>query len=409
LLLAVLIGAISLLFGYRAQFPSPALRGLMLSPEKRPTTAMLFFLRDMSVFVDPGANQTLAYSRRYGERLLTLETFCWAFGIASIVLVIAIYAGWAFFDITTIGAWSFFKEDVSATGRAVHAITAVIPLLLFVALAAEERFLTYRFFGGSDVLFAFVFRMLFAGWLLLHVEVYINNGLLILAAGALVLVSESRGFALGLIAAGFCAIVAGYMGDLGPVHHVLIAFILVSTGFTLVSFATTVAVYAALRWYDAGNLTILFSLIGLVLFAMVCAYVTPIVMVFLLFGVMTVTPESVHADWVNTVGVFREGGLQAATMLAIACMTPLLPPAWYLGRGLGALLARFTPVMPRLIDGLKNGGSTLALAEVDTLFGHYRRAHFLGYAAGAVVTLTFLTLAVTRLAQVLTVPPGFGQ
>lgn len=395
LLLAAII-CFALLSGYRGRNPSPAVRALIADPDKRPVTVGLFMLRDMSNFVDPASDATIAYSFRYDETPFTLKTASWAIGVACIFVTSAIYLGWLFFDITTIGAWSFFVEDVEWQDRAVHAGAAVIPMFLLLAAAADERRLSNRIFMGMDWLFGFLFRGALACMVWIHASLFQNTGLIMLSLGSLALVSHERKTALIALALGYALIFFGFVGDLSVTHQAIIVFIGIVAMMTFLSFVGTVEVLCTLRWYDSEQRTIFAGLVAIALWALACAFAIPIVMVLILFIVMQLTPDSVNADWVNMVGVFREGGLPASTMLAFACIPPLLPAMWFIRLGLGTLISRYTPMMTQFMKNLRKSEGALSETALDALLLNYRRAHFFGFTAAGAITVSLLAF-LTRL------------
>ncbi len=401
----LLIAAMTIfLAGLRARSPHPVLQSLILNPDKRGAARWLLFSRGMEAFINPAADATTDYSRRYGERRLTLRTVGWAIGLASLAMTMAVYLGWALFDITTIGGWSFFDKETPTADRALQAAAALLPLFLLTYIAADIEAVQRRFPWFRDGLFSTGFMWSFCLLIWLHMRGFDNNGAIILATGIALFPAPERRltmillFALIILAIPVGAL--GYMAFFNATTAAMVVFMGLVAVMTLLSFTATVEILSALRWYASGGAMILagYSLalaVGVVLFM-----ATPLMMVFLLYAIMMLTPESVSAPWVNMVGLFRTGGAPAAMMLAIACLPPLLPPVWFLLRGLGNFLARRLPMIGKLVTRLGQITGQMTRDDFNAFVHTHRIAFMAGYAGAAALTLALIAALVWMFVQV---------
>ncbi|WP_170399552.1 hypothetical protein [Ruegeria arenilitoris] len=390
------------LVGHRARNPSPAELSLIADPQSRPNTVGLYLLHGLSTFIHPSANETVAFSRRYDATPFTLKTAAWAIGLSSGFVTSAIYLGWAMFDITTIGEWSFFKPDVPEGKRWFQTAVSVVPMILLVVAAADRDTISERFPDAVKPHYDFIVIVSFFAFVVLHMIYFGNNGLLTLSIPLVMLFPSERLMALLGITCAYAGVALGYLGETSATQGAMVVFILIVAVVTWLAFVATVEILSALRWYDSGGAMILVGMIGSVAIGLMLALIAPIVMVFVLFAIMTTTPEQVHSDWVNIVGVFREGGTQAAVMLGIACIPPLLPGLWFLGRGLGTLIARNTPMMPRFIKSLETVQGRLTQSQMDDMMRPYRRAYTVGFTAASVLVLTLFAAEFWLLVNLLT-------
>ncbi len=394
---AAIVGIIAVLVGMRARHPGPAVTALIANTATRRRTPGLFMLRGLSTFVDPASDSVIMYSRRYGETPLTVQTVCWALGLASVFVTCAVYLGWAVFDITTLGNWRFLPPDLPATDRAIEAGSAIVPLLMFVIAAADARALQVRFFAGSPAVFGTIFQLAAGGFIYAHTQVFGNSGLIILSAGVYLLVSHQRQLMVGLLLALVGALMFGLVGTLGPTHVTMLVFILIVAVMTWLSFVGTVEIFSALRWYDPGPAVMVAGLLSSLVLGYLCAFAIPFLMVVVLYVIMMVIPDSLSGPWINMVGTFRTGGMPSAVMLALACLPPLFPALWYLGRGLGILIARNTPMMSRFVMDLSRSEGPLTRSGLRNLLRDHHRASWLGFSLATIACLGLLAGAVLML------------
>ncbi|WP_170333613.1 hypothetical protein [Ruegeria arenilitoris] len=345
----------------------------------------------------------MLFSLRYGESPFTLKTMAWALGLSSVFVVSAIYLGWALFDITTYGAWSFFNDDVPANKRWFQAAISVLPMFAFVAAAVDRDKLSARFFGGSDTYYDLAYQIGYGVFLIVHSRVFENTGLFMMSGFLVTLVPNERKMAFVLGLALCAAFVLGYLGNLGATHGAMLIFILFIAVSAWLAFVAMVEILSALRWHDAGDVAIVAGLVCIAAIGLVLALIIPFLMVFVLYAIMVLTPESVSNDWVNLVGPFRGGGVPAAIVLSIACIPPLLPTLWIMCRGLGTLIARNTPMMSRFIAELKVSEGPLNQSGFDNLMRPYRNANVLGFGVSTVATFALLAAALWILSTVFTV------
>lgn len=405
------ITAVTILFaGLRARTPDPVLQSMILNPEKRNVARWLLFSRGLEAFINPAADATTNYSLRYGERPITLRTVGWAIGLASLAVTTALYLGWVLFDITAIGDWSFFDKVAPAADRELQAAAAILPLFLLTYIAADIDALQRRFPWLRDGLYStgFLWSLCLLIWL--HMRGFDNNGAILFAAGTALFPAPERKLTMilffALIILAIPVGVLGYMAFFNATTATIAVFMGLVAAMTLLSFITTVEILSALRWYASGAVMILagYSLalcVGVVLFMAV-----PLAMVFLLYAIMTLTPESFSAAWVNMVGLFRTGGTPAAMMLAIACLPPLLPPVWFLFRGLGNFMARRLPMIGKLITSLGQITGAMTRDDFNSFVRTHRVAFMAGYGGAAALTLALISALVWLFVQTYAVQGG---
>ncbi len=391
----------ALLIGLRNRNPTVAERVMIADPIKRPHTVGLYLLQGLPTFIHPSADKTIDYSFRYGETPFKLETVCWTLGIATVFTISSIYLGWALFGID-IGNWNFFEANVSPVNRALETTTTLIPLLIFVVLAADEKAITDRFFMGLSGLFGLAYYGCFVVYITIHTHLFHNSGLILLTAGMVVLAGKERKLGLLCIAGLGIIVILNFFDTLSPTHSGIIVFIALVTLMTWISFVATVEIFSALRWYDASNFAILSGIIGSLVVAVLCALIIPFAMVFVIYIIMEFTADSLNADWVDLVGVFRESSMESMAMLALACMPPFLPALWLIAKGLGTAIARSTPMMKNFIEGLRSINGELTKTTYINLLKPYNMAYMLGFSLSTTITIMLFATLLFMLIQIFT-------
>ena len=170
------------------------------------------------------------------------------------------YLGWALFDLTSIGGWSFFDTGTPPADRALQA-AAILPLLLMTDISADINALQRRFPWLRDGLSSTGFLGSLCLLICMHMRGFDNNGAILLTTGiALFPVPERKLVLISLFAGLSLAIplgLIGYVPFLNATMAAIVVFMGLVAAMILLSSVVTVEIPSALRWYASGAAMIL--------------------------------------------------------------------------------------------------------------------------------------------------------
>ena len=201
-----------------------------------------------------------------------------------------------------------------------------------------------------------------------------------------------------------CGLVwANLFSSMSPSHQAMLLFIFCSAAITVLVFAATTYIHAAMRWFDVNHWTIVIGSSVTVIFGIIGMAIMPAFFVLVLYPIIEFSPFEYQQSWVNVIDNSRTHGTNAALILAIASSIALLPPLYFFWKGLANLIARATPMMTRLVKDLKNSGHLMTDHELHRMLRPHRQAYGLGYFLATGLILTIWLTAINWLTGLYTI------